>query len=136
MLSLIVLLAWFTSFEQAQNLAQEQQKPILLVFSGSDWCRPCIQLDREVFQDPAFQAFAEGELILLKADFPRRKKNQLTPVQKAENESLAQRYNPKGEFPLVLLLDPEGNVLSRTAYRPGGAKAFVEYLQTNWPESR
>lgn len=127
------LLIWLTSFQQAQDLALEEQKPILLVFSGSDWCRPCIQLDREVFQDSAFLAFAASELVLLKADFPRSRKNRLAEEQKAHNERLAQRYNPKGEFPLVLLLDANGQELARTAYRSGGAAAFIQFIQENRP---
>ncbi|MEM6343743.1 MAG: thioredoxin family protein [Bacteroidota bacterium] len=132
-MAVALLLIWLTSFQQAQDLALEEQKPILLVFSGSDWCRPCIQLEREVFQDSSFLAFAESELILLKADFPRSRKNRLPDEQKLHNERLAQRYNPKGEFPLVLLLDAEGQELARTAYRSGGAEAFIQFIQANRP---
>ncbi len=132
-MAVALLLIWLTSFQQAQELAIEEQKPILLVFSGSDWCRPCIQLDREVFQDSSFLSFAKSELVLLKADFPRSRKNRLGDEQRLHNERLAQRYNPKGEFPLVLLLDPEGNELARTAYRSGGAKAYIEFIQSNTP---
>lgn len=130
---LLFLLIWLTSFEQAQILATEEQKPILLVFSGSDWCRPCIQLDREVFQDSSFLAFAESELVLLKADFPRNKKNRLPKELKEHNERLAERYNPKGEFPLIILLDASGQEITRTGYRPGGSTAFTAYLKANWP---
>lgn len=129
----LFLLIWLTSFEQAQTLAIEEQKPILLVFSGSDWCRPCIQLDREVFQDSSFLAFADSELILLKADFPRSKKNRLPKELQSHNERLAQRYNPKGEFPLVLLLDKSGKEITRTGYRSGGSNAFISFLKANWP---
>jgi thioredoxin-related protein len=102
---------WLTDFEQAKQLANQNNKSILLNFSGSDWCGPCIKMKKEIFEQAEFQEFADKTLILVRADFPRHKKNQLDPKQKEHNEKLAERYNPKGKFPLTLLLDANGNVL-------------------------
>lgn len=110
----MVLLAtptWFTHFEDAQKVAIEKNRYILVSFSGSDWCAPCIRTKKEIFQSEAFATYSENNLILVNADFPRSKKNQPDAVQLKENEALAEKYNPNGVFPLTILLDPQGKVI-------------------------
>ena len=95
-----------------QNKEPEQEhKFILLNFSGSDWCVPCINLQREIFESPSFKEFADSNLVLLNADFPRLKKNQLSKDQQKKNDQLADKYNPQGIFPYTLLLDAGGKVI-------------------------
>ena len=108
---LFVSVTWLTDFDQAKQQAKEKDQLILLNFSGSDWCAPCIKMKKEIFETPEFQDFADDNLILLKADFPRLKKNQLEAKQKVHNEKLAERFNPKGKFPLTLLIDADGKIL-------------------------
>lgn len=102
---------WLTDFQDAQAQAKRSQKLILLNFAGSDWCAPCIKMTREIFEQEVFSQYAENNLLLVRADFPRLKKNQLEENQKAHNEKLAETYNPKGKFPLTLLLDQDGKIL-------------------------
>lgn len=121
---------WLTDFAKAQEEARTQQKHILLNFSGSDWCAPCIMMKREVFEKEAFQNFATQNLVLVRADFPRNKKNQLDPAQKSHNEKLAERYNPQGKFPLTLLLDADGNVIQTwDGYQKETSEEFVGLLE-------
>jgi len=102
---------WLTDFKTAKATASAENKYILLNFSGSDWCAPCIKLKKEVFESESFAAIAEKKLVLLHADFPRAKKNQLSKELTKHNEALAEKYNPEGKFPLTLLLDFNGNVI-------------------------
>ncbi len=113
MLSLINAPAWQLNFEQAKTEAKGSNKLILLNFSGSDWCGPCIKLKKEVFESDAFATYADQHLVLVRADFPRSKKNQLSPQQTTHNESLAERYNPEGQFPLTVLIDANGKALKQ-----------------------
>ena len=99
---------WYTNFEQARSEAFQTKKYILLNFSGSDWCAPCIRLKEEIFDSEKFLEFAEDNLVLVNADFPRLKKNQLEKAQLRQNEALAEKYNPDGKFPLTILLNAEG----------------------------
>src|SRR3954468_3790685 len=99
---------WLTNFEQAKEEASQSNKLILLSFSGSDWCGPCIRLHKEIFDSDTFTELAGKSLVLVNADFPRLKKNQLPKEQVKQNEKLAERYNTKGTFPLPLLLDAKG----------------------------
>ncbi len=105
--------AWLTDFTQARTEAAQAHKPILLNFSGSDWCGPCIMMKKQVFESESFQAYAGDHLVLVRADFPRQKKNQLTPALTKHNETLAERYNPDGKFPFTVLLTAEGTVLKK-----------------------
>ncbi len=99
---------WLTDFDAAKTLAVKEKKYILLNFSGSDWCAPCIKMKTEVFETQPFLSVAEKHLVLVRADFPRSKKKQLSKDQTQRNEALAERYNPTGKFPLTLLLDSNG----------------------------
>ena len=102
---------WHNSLEEAKNIAQKEHKYILLNFSGSDWCGPCIRMRKEFFESPVFKEMADSELILVNADFPRNKKNQPSATQQKINDEMADKYNSQGKFPYTLLLDSNGKVL-------------------------
>ncbi|WP_437399287.1 thioredoxin family protein [Flagellimonas lutimaris] len=121
---------WQTNFEKAKNLAQKNNNNIILVFQGSDWCAPCIKLDREVWSKEDFQKLAKDHFVMLKADFPRRKKNKLPAEQEAHNKSLAAKYNPNGYFPYVVVLDPSGKILGQTGYKKMSPKAYFNKLNS------
>lgn len=110
---------WHTSMQEAKQLAQKEHRHILLNFSGSDWCGPCILLRKEILDAPEFSTLADTALVLVNADFPRMKKNQLPKEQQALNDQLADRYNAKGQFPLTLLLTADGRVLRQWEGNPG-----------------
>ena len=105
--------------QEARQLAQKEHRHLLLNFSGSDWCGPCILLRKDVLDDPAFARLADSELVLVNADFPRMKKNQLSKEQQELNDRLADQYNSKGQFPLTLLLTADGRILKQWEGNPG-----------------
>jgi thioredoxin-related protein len=122
--------AWLKDIEQAKKISHDSHKYILVNFSGSDWCGPCIKLEKQIFEDPQFQKFAEGNLVLLNADFPRLKKNQLDKAQMSLNEKLAEQYNKSGIFPLTLLLDENGKVVKKWEGIPAkDAPTFIAQLK-------
>jgi thioredoxin-related protein len=102
---------WETNFEKAKSLASNEHKFILLNFSGSDWCGPCIRMHKEIFDNEAFKAFAKEKLVMVNADFPRQKKNQLAKDLQKQNDQLADTYNSKGSFPFTAILDAEGHLI-------------------------
>lgn len=101
------------SFSQKLELAKNENKNVLLYFSGSDWCAPCVKFKKFIVNTPEFQSFATENLVIYNADFPRLSKNKLAKEVEKENETLADKYNSKGIFPLILLLDAEGNVIKK-----------------------
>lgn len=119
-LKLIALTLFFISFVNAQETfnkkietAKIENKKVLLYFSGSDWCAPCVKFKKFIVNTPEFQSFATENLVTYNADFPRLSKNKLAKEVEKENETLADKYNSKGIFPLILLLDTEGNVIKK-----------------------
>ena len=117
-------------FDELKIKAKSQNKDILLVFSGSDWCAPCIQFKRRFIDSPAFKTFATEKLEVYNADFPRKKANQLTANTKAENEKLADQYNPNGNFPMILLLDSAGSIIKKWQGLPAiSVEKFIKELQ-------
>jgi thioredoxin-related protein len=102
---------WTTDFSKAITEASAKNKYILLNFSGSDWCGPCMKLKKEVLDSEDFLKFADTKLVLVRADFPRSKKNRLSPELTKNNENLAERYNKEGKFPFTVLIDGEGNIV-------------------------
>jgi thioredoxin-related protein len=111
MFSFNTSIEWTTDFAKAKIEASTKNKYILLNFSGSDWCGPCMKLKKVVLDSQDFLEFAETKLVLVRADFPRSKKNRLSPELTKHNEALAEKYNNEGKFPLTVLIDSEGNVV-------------------------
>lgn len=127
--SLIFSQNWTTNIDEAKTLAATQNKPIVLVFSGSDWCAPCIKLDKNVWQSEEFKSYATEKLVLLRADFPKKKANILPEAQQNANKALAEKYNQDGYFPLVVVLDANGKVMAKKGYENQNAAKYVAELQ-------
>lgn len=119
---------WQTDFENAKSLAQKENKNIILVFSGSDWCAPCIKLDRDIWQSEVFKKQA-NQWVIYRADFPKKKANQLSPELAAANKKLADKYNASGNFPLVVVLDKNGKVLGMKGYEKTDAATYLQSLK-------
>ena len=124
-----VAAGWLADLDAAQAQAKATNRPIVAVFSGSDWCKPCIMYEQEVFSQPEFEAYAKDRLVLAHFDFPRQKKNQPTAAQVKLNETAAAQLNREGDFPLAVVISPEGKVLAKTGYIAGGPAAFEAYLK-------
>lgn len=121
---------WLNNLDDAKKTAAQKHELIILNFSGSDWCGPCIRLRKEIFESDAFKTYANDNLVLVNADFPRLKKNQPGKEQVKINEKLADQYNPKGKFPLTLVLDAEGKVLKTYDGFPGvSAEEFTNEIK-------
>ncbi len=121
---------WQTNFEEAKVLAQKENKNILLVFSGSDWCAPCMKLEKNIWMSPEFQTEAQNHWITYKADFPKKKANQLSPELTEQNKKLAEKYNKEGSFPLVILLDPSGKVLGLFGFKNSSPSAYIALIHS------
>lgn len=119
---------WQTNFETSKQLASDQNKIIVLVFQGSDWCAPCIKLDKEVWSTPEFQKLAKDKFIMLQADFPRRKNNKLSTQQQDNNNKLAEKYNINGYFPFVVVLDSNGKQLGSLGYEKTTPTKYFEKI--------
>ena len=118
---------WLTDFEAAKKQAKEENKPILINFTGTDWCGRCIRIEKEGFSKDEFKAYAKENLVLMEVDFPEKKKQ--TDEVKAQNKKLDKEFKIEG-YPTIFLIDAEGKKLSEDiGYREGGAQAYVDHLK-------
>jgi len=118
--------------EEAFKVSTETNKPVLLVFAGSDWCANCIRFEKRILSTDDFLSFAEKSIIVLKADFPQR--TPLSAALQEQNTSLAEKYNPDGVFPYLLLLTPGKSVLSSIIYTDQSPAQFIDEIQTYIPK--
>ena len=127
---------WLTDLDAAKAKGVKENKPVLVDFTGSDWCPPCIQLHKVVFQSAEFAAVA-SKYVLVELDYPRNKP-QSTEV-KAKNREWQQKY-AVNSFPTILLLDAKsGEVFGRVGGFGGQtAKEYLDKLASfkNTPEGK
>jgi thioredoxin-related protein len=121
---------WKTNFEEAKKIATAESKNIILVFSGSDWCAPCIKLDRNIWQSEEFKKESAENWVLLKADFPKKKANLLPEEQKKANDALAEKYNREGSYPKVVILNKEGTILGILGYKNVSPTEYIAMIKT------
>src|SRR5215471_3649400 len=118
---------WQTNYQQALAQAAKENKQVLLDFTGSDWCPPCMKMQREVLSTPQFESFASKKLVLVKLDYPRQKKLPANELQ--QNDQLQQQYSIEG-FPTYVLLDSRGKEVKRVVgYVDGGPSAFIKWIE-------
>jgi protein disulfide-isomerase len=122
-------LKWETDIKKAISVSNKTNKPMLLFFTGSDWCGWCIRLQKEVLKTPEFAAWATKNVVLVELDFPERKPQ--SEGIKAQNNVLQQTFGIQG-FPTVYFATaktkmgkPSYTSIGSTGYVPGGPKAFL-----------
>ena len=117
---------WRTDYQESINKAKENNRNLLILFTGSDWCPPCKMMLKNVWSKESFKTFAKKNLELLVLDFPQGKK--LSEAQSTQNQKLAGQYNVS-TYPLVLILNPEGVEISRMNFHGELAEGFIERYQ-------
>lgn len=125
-LALTVNAQWVENYETAKQKATDENKVLMVVFSGSDWCKPCIKLKKEILSTPEFTAYADKNLVVYNADFPFKIKQ--TKELKKLNEALAEKYNPKGMFPHVVFIS-NGKVVYSCGYQSISANDYITSVQ-------
>lgn len=123
-------LKWETDINKAISVSNKTKKPMLLFFTGSDWCGWCIRLQKEVLKTPEFSKWAKENVVLVELDYPRR-----TPQSdaiKLQNNGLQQAFGIQG-FPTVYFATatvksgkPNFTGIGNTGYVAGGPKAWLE----------
>lgn len=122
-------LKWYTDVREAITVSNKENKPMLMFFTGSDWCGWCIRLQNEVLKTPEFTKWASQNVVLVELDYPRRTAQ--TPEIKSQNNELQQAFGIQG-FPTIYFTSAEskdGKVnfkgLGQTGYVAGGPSAWL-----------
>lgn len=128
-------LTWHTDLQKAVSISQKEKKPVMLFFTGSDWCGWCHRLQKEVFYQDVFKSWAYENVVLVEVDFPSRNgeafKRQSDEVRK-QNNLLQQQFSVRG-YPTIMFVKPEktkeGKVnlvqLGQLGYVAGGAQNWI-----------
>ena len=120
----------FTSVEEFIHQSERSQLQPAILFTGSDWCKPCILLEKEVLQRRDFTEVIADHILLYRADFPYHAKNKLPKVTENFNRLVADMYNEDGIFPLLVILDKEQEVMAKIGYAPSkGPDHFITTLK-------
>jgi thioredoxin-related protein len=121
---------WMADLEESKKIATVGNKKIILVFQGSDWCAPCINLDKKIWSSEEFKEYAKNNYVMLRADFPRKKKNALSEIQQKKNNGLAELYNKNGYFPFVVILDKSGKKLGEMGYLKISPNEYINKINS------
>lgn len=119
---------WLKNIEDAHTKAKEKNLPILVEFTGSDWCPPCKAIANDIFDTKEFSDYSSDKLILVKLDFPRKTPQE--EKQKTYNRAQANKYKIEA-FPTIILISPDGKELARTTGYSGGKKNFYDWVERN-----
>lgn len=122
----MVRAAWSEDYDHAVATSQATGRPILVNFTGSDWCDYCIRMRREIFDTGIFAAWAKDHVVLLDCDYPRLSQQSVATV--AQNQRLAERYAIES-FPTIVILTAQGEELTRVGYRRGGARVWITDIE-------
>ena len=116
---------WLVSFEKAKEQAAKEGKPILMEFTGSDWCPPCKALHKNVLVKDVFKKEMPKHFILLKLDNPKDKSKQ-TEDEKEQYKKLSKEYKVSG-VPSIFLVDVGGKpFFKKVGYSNQPADAWVK----------
>ena len=122
-------LVWERDVNKALEISKKSKKPLLMFFTGSDWCGWCIRLQKEVLKTPEFATWAKDNVVLVELDFPR--KNTMTAEIQNQNNQLQQLFEVRG-YPTVWIVNAEikdGKTnfqkLGTTGYVAGGPEAWL-----------
>lgn len=119
---------WLTNIDEAKKQAKAENRNIIMVFQGSDWCAPCMKLDRKVWSTEEFKKYADKHFVMLQLDFPRKRANKLSKEQDAHNGKLFEQYNTRGSFPFVAVINAEGKLLGTSGYKNIALEDYIKEL--------
>ncbi len=119
---------WHIHFRDAYEASKREDKPMLILQTGSDWCGFCIKLRKALFDKMDFHTFARKNLVLLYLDSPSKKKQ--PHEQDRHNGMVSKHFAFSGGFPAVRVISPNGTLLGEKVGFNGDAKEYLEDLQS------
>ena len=117
---------WTQDFAAAQKEAAAKKLPVLMNFTGSDWCGWCKLADKNIFSTDEWKKYAAEKLVLAWIDFPNDK-TKVPEAFKKRNEELSKKYDVHG-YPTFIMLDSEGNEMFRASTGRSSASEFIKQL--------
>jgi len=124
---------WHTDLNKAIELSKKENKPIMLFFTGSDWCGWCKKLQQEVFTQVEFKKWAQENVILMEVDFPSANVQQSEAV-KTQNRMIKQQFVVPG-FPTCFFVKADKLKDGKINYTQFGKQGYIAGGPVNWINS-
>jgi thiol-disulfide isomerase/thioredoxin len=121
---------WLTNYESAMESARETGRPVLTIFTGSDWCPHCRTLEDNVLASDAFQSWADGRVVLLMLDLPQ---HGISQAVRSERSQVCIKYRVR-TFPSGLLIGPDGQKIAlQTGYAGASPETWIAHFDSHLP---
>lgn len=120
---------WLTDMKQASEKAIKENKPLLMFFTGSDWCGWCIKLQKEVLKTSDFEKWAKDNVVLVELDFPRRKQQER--ALQIQNYQMQNMFKVRG-YPTVVFANPQKTADGKMSLTHLGSTGFVRGGSEKW----
>ncbi len=117
---------WLTSYPLALRIARALNRPLLVNFTGSDWCKYCHILSDEVFSTTPFKDYASKKLVLVELDYPKNKTQPENIVQ--QNHLIRQAFNVTG-FPLEIIMLNDNTPVGSFGYTGAKPAQVIDLIE-------
>lgn len=118
---------WLTDLDKAKKISAKKDMPILMYFTGSDWCKPCIQLKEDYLDTKEFED-VKDKMVLVLVDRPYRL-DIISAEQMEKNKAIIKKYNKQKSFPLMLVLDKNGKVKDQISGYSGDPRYYAQFVK-------
>lgn len=120
---------WGTDLAQGLDEAAKGDRPVLVEFTGSDWCSACKIMEANVLPNKDFKAFvAKNRMVTVQLDYPNGA-DKVTPEQRRVRQEIADRYGIRA-YPTLLVLDSKGQPYGRIEGVIGSPEQHIQRLQS------
>jgi hypothetical protein len=125
---------WHINGNEAKQIALQTHRLLLIAFMGSDWSEPSQTIRKEVLDTQTFKDFADANLVLVMADFPR---GAVVPPELAMQYAQMAKGAQIDRLPVFMLVDPRNGVaFNRITNFSGPPESFISQLQSGLDQFR
>jgi protein disulfide-isomerase len=114
----------FADLGEATEASRARHRPIVILFTGSDWCPYCQSLESEVMSTGQFEQYKDSHFVLVTVDDLRN--GAMLDDDKTRVKTLETQFHISS-FPTLVVLDSTQKELGRVeGYAPGSGLAAVQ----------
>ena len=115
---------WLDHYDTATSQARQTSQPILILFTGTNWCPACIKLEKQVLSNSRFAQTLADRLIFLKAEFPSYTAESM---EASVFYPLLNRYQVSS-FPTMVVVNASGQLLFEVPYQNADVDAYLQEI--------